>query len=109
MMKRAHPAPRRRRVRGAVIALLLSAALAACAALSPDARDAGINRRVQSALARYPELQAPNRVDVQTRGGVVYLHGLVDTPFEQALASSVARGVAGVSRVENMIGLSSSR
>jgi osmotically-inducible protein OsmY len=90
-------------------ALLLAASLCACAALSPSPRDAQINAQVQAELGRYTELQAPNIIDVQTLGGVVYLHGLVDTPFEQALAGSVTRRVPGVKHVENAIGLSNAR
>jgi osmotically-inducible protein OsmY len=94
--------------RRAVPALLLAASLGACA-LSPNQGDAHINAQVQAELAHYTELQAPNRIDVQTLGGVVYLYGLVDTPFEQELAESVTRRVPGVKRVESSIGLSNAR
>jgi osmotically-inducible protein OsmY len=46
---------------------------------------------------------------VQTVHGVVYLRGLMATPFEVALASSVAGEVSGVKRVENLIGLENAR
>ena len=59
--------------------------------------------------AQYPELQAPNSLDVQTLHRVVYLHGLMGSPFEIALAGSVAGQVPGVRRVENLIGLQSGR
>jgi BON domain len=91
-------------------ALLLGSALCACAALGkPDARDVRITADVQARLAQYPELQAPNSVDVQTQHRVVYLHGLMDTPFQSSLASSVASQVPGVRRVENLIGLAGAR
>jgi osmotically-inducible protein OsmY len=46
---------------------------------------------------------------VQTLDHVVYLNGVVDTPFEQRLAESVAGEAAGVKRVVNNIGLSGPR
>jgi osmotically-inducible protein OsmY len=99
-----------RRLRGSVCTLLLTAALLACAGLpAPDARDARITADVNARLSRYSELQAPNSLDVQTLDGVVYLRGVMDTPFQIQLASSVAGDVAGVRRVENLIGLANSR
>ena len=71
--------------------------------------DAQITADVQSLLDRNPPLGPPNEVYVQTLDHVVYLNGVVDTPFEQRLAESVARDAAGVTRVVNNIGLSSSR
>ncbi len=46
---------------------------------------------------------------VQTVDHVVYLDGLVDTPFQQQLAASVAREAAGVVRVVNSISVSNAR
>ncbi len=69
-----------------------------CAAFErPDARDARITSEVRALIAQNGSLEAPNQVDVQSRNGVVYLHGLVDTPFEQALAGSP--GPAGEGRL----------
>jgi osmotically-inducible protein OsmY len=91
-------------------ALLLGSALSGCALLGrPDERDARITADVQAQFAQHAELQAPNLLDVQTVHRVVYLRGLVDTPYERAFAESVARQVAGVSRVENLIGLSNAK
>jgi osmotically-inducible protein OsmY len=91
-------------------ALLLGGAVSACAAFAqPDARDARITAEVKAGLAQYAELQAPNSLDVQTLHQVVYLRGLMGTPFEASLASSVAARVSGVRRVENLIGLDNSR
>jgi osmotically-inducible protein OsmY len=98
------------RIRRLAYALLLGSATAACASLAqPDARDARITADVKARLAQYPELQAPNSLDVQTLHQVVYLHGLMATPFEIRLASSVAGQVPGVRRVENLIGLENAR
>ncbi len=90
-------------------ALLLGSAAACVSLARPDARDARITAEVQARLAQYPELQAPNSLDVQTLHRVVYLHGLMDTPFQTSLASSVASQVPGVRRVENLIGLAGAR
>jgi osmotically-inducible protein OsmY len=98
------------RVRRATAAFLLAALLSACVAFAPDnRRDARITAQVQALFAETGGLQAPNLISVQTRKGVVYLYGLVNTPFEQALATSVARQVPGVKQVQNLIGLSGSR
>ena len=64
-----------------------------------------ITAEVSARLSQYPELQAPNSLDVQTLHQVVYLRGLMATPFQISLASSVAAEVSGVRRVENLIGL----
>jgi osmotically-inducible protein OsmY len=93
-----------------VAALILAGGLSACALFrAPDARDARITADVQARLAAYPELQAPNSLDVQTLHGVVYLRGLMGTPFEIRLAASLAAQVSGVQRVENLIGLANGR
>jgi osmotically-inducible protein OsmY len=85
-------------------------ALSACATLpGSDARDARITAEVNARLAQYVELQAPNALDVQTLHQVVYLRGLMGTPFQVALAGSVAAEVSGVRRVENLIGLENDR
>ena len=93
-----------------VVAMLLGSALSGCAVVGRLASgDASITQAVKERLAKYPELQAPNDLDVQTVHGVVYLRGLMATPFEVALASSVAGEVPGVKRVENLIGLENAR
>jgi osmotically-inducible protein OsmY len=98
------------RVRRMLCALLLGSAVYACASLEkPDARDVRITVEVKARLAQYPELQAPNSLDVQTLHQVVYLHGLMGTPFQISLASSLTSQVPGVRRVENLIGLQDSR
>ena len=98
------------RARRAATMFLLAALLGACAAVTPTTgSDARITAQVQALFAENGGLHAPNLLDVQTRHGVVYLHGLVNTPFEQALAASLARQVPGVSRVENLIAVSDSR
>jgi osmotically-inducible protein OsmY len=71
--------------------------------------DAQITANVQALFDRNPPLGPPNQVSVQTLDHVVYLNGVVDTPFEQRLAESVAGEAAGVKRVVNNIGLSGPR
>jgi len=96
--------------RSLACALLFTSAMSGCAALvRPDARDVRITAEVNARLAQHAELQAPNTLDVQTLRQVVYLHGLMATPFEISLAGSVAAEVPGVRRVENAIGLENAR
>lgn len=91
-------------------AMLLGCALWGCAIVSqPESVDSRITADVEARLGQYPELQAPNQLDVQTVHGVVYLHGLMATPFQIRLASSVASQAPGVKRVENLIGLDDAR
>lgn len=71
--------------------------------------DARITAEVQALLDQNPPLGPPNEVYVQALDHVVYLNGIVDTPLQLRLAESVAREGAGVTRVVNNIGLSSSR
>jgi osmotically-inducible protein OsmY len=91
-------------------ALLIGTVACACSwRAAPDVRDARITADVKARLAQYSELQAPNSLDVQTLHQVVYLRGLMGTPFQINLAASVASEVSGVRRVENLIGLQGSR
>ena len=71
--------------------------------------DVKITAEVQVLLDQNPPLGPPNEVYVQTLNHVVYLNGVVDTPFQRRLVESLAGEAAGVSRVVNNIGLSSSR
>ena len=104
------PSVRAVRCRIAYALLLLGSALSGCAAVGQSAgSDARITAALKARLAQYPELQEPNVLDVQTLHGVVYLRGLMATPFEIGLAGSVAGQVSGVRRVENLIGLENSR
>jgi osmotically-inducible protein OsmY len=71
--------------------------------------DADISAQVRALLERYPALQPPNLIQVQTVDHVVYLSGLVDTDYERQMAESVAHAAKGVTKVVNSIGLSESR
>ena len=91
--------------------LALAGALVGCASYGPYARcasggcttDATITADVQALFNRYPALEPPNMIHVQTVDRVVYLTGLVDTPLERQIAESVALDATGVARVVNSI------
>ena len=67
--------------------------------------DAKITRDVQALMSRYPALQAPNSIRVQTMDHVVYLYGEVNTGLECSTAESVAGAIPGVTRVVDSISL----
>jgi osmotically-inducible protein OsmY len=71
--------------------------------------DADISAKIRSLLARSPELGGPNEITVQTLHGVVYLRGLVSTPFQIAQAGSLATQVPGVASVQNLVAIDNSR
>jgi osmotically-inducible protein OsmY len=88
----------------------LSGSLSACTVFRkcglggcPD--DTRISADVRAQLDRYPELQPPNLISVQTLDHVVYLNGQVNTEPERNLAKAAAARVAGVTRVVNNINL----
>jgi hypothetical protein len=91
--------------------LLAASLLAACASFEgcgPEgcAGDREITGRVQAIFDQHPVLEGSNRVSIQTVNHVVYLRGVVDTPYEQQLAASLAGEAQGVARVVDLIGLS---
>jgi osmotically-inducible protein OsmY len=93
------------------IALVLTGALAGCAAYSKCGfrgcpGDANITAEVRTRLDQYPALQAPNSVRARTLNRVVYLYGQVDTDLERQLAESVAVEAAGGARVVDSIAVS---
>jgi osmotically-inducible protein OsmY len=65
--------------------------------------DAKITAEVSALFNRYPELEPPNLLNVQTLDHVVYLTGQVNTDTERDLAKAVALRVAGVRQVINSI------
>lgn len=91
-------------------ALIFVGGLAGCASFRPCesdvcADDAKITAAVETRFDRYPELEPPNIIDVQTINHVVYLHGLVDTSLEISIAESVAGDTPGVARVVDMLAI----
>jgi len=104
-MRRAH------RLDVLTLALILAAALPACAVyrrcgFAGCPGDARITAEVRALVRQHPSLEAPNTVNVQTLDHVVYLSGQVDTEVERSLAESIAHGVAGVRRVVNSMNFS---
>jgi BON domain len=96
-------------VRLAAAAVLLC--IAGCASLGGCGiegcrDDRRISGEVRALLEGHPGLEPPNRVTVQTLDRVVYLNGLVDTPYEKELAEALARQASGTARVVNLIGVS---
>jgi osmotically-inducible protein OsmY len=92
----------------AVVAVILVSALTGCATymrcgLAGCPGDAKITHNVQTLMAQYPALEAPNLIRVQTTDHVVYLYGEVNTELERSTAESVARAVPGVTRVVDSI------
>jgi len=93
---------------GFPLAIVLATASAAAvangkcesAACSDDAK---ITTNVQTRLDRHPDLGPPRSVTVQTRTGVVYLYGEVNTGLERETAESLAEKTPGVARVVDSI------
>jgi len=77
-------------IRIAAVATLLVMQACAAGPRRDETYDRAITARVRALLEQYPSLQAPNHVTVQTVRRVVYLRGLVSTPYQQLLAGSVA-------------------
>jgi osmotically-inducible protein OsmY len=86
-------------------------AVGACAAgpHDGDTDDRAITARVQALLEQSPSLQAPNHVTVQTVNHVIYLKGLVGTPYQKRLAESLAAQADKGPHVVNMIAVENNR
>jgi osmotically-inducible protein OsmY len=95
-------------LRATALIVCLTAALSGCAAfgkcgLHECADDAKISDEVRALFAESPALGAPNLITVQTVRGVVYLRGLVSTPYLIGEAASIAERVPGVTDVRNLL------
>jgi osmotically-inducible protein OsmY len=102
------------RMRVMALCVCLAAVLAGCATfgkcgLSECSADAKISAEVRTLLAQSPSLGAPNLIRVQTIQGVVYLRGLVSTPYQIAEAGSIAEQAAGATNVQNLLSIDNSR
>jgi len=64
--------------------------------------DALITTRVKAALAADPAVKA-TQVNVETKDGMVQLSGFVDNAEAKAKAAELARGVSGVTSVNNQV------
>ncbi len=64
---------------------------------------------MRTLLAQSPALGTPNLISVQTIHGVVYLRGIVSTPYQIAEAGAIAEQAAGVTDVQNLLTIDNSR
>jgi len=71
---------------------------------APQDDDRRITEEIRTSLYKNPTI-ASNDISVQTRNGVVYLRGLVDTNVERADIEALVRGIAGVKRVVDSLEL----
>jgi osmotically-inducible protein OsmY len=78
------------------------AAKNAGAAVSATVDDAAITASVSAGLAKDPDLSAI-KIDVDTKGGVVSLKGPAPTAAARARAEEIAKGVQGVTSVNNQL------
>jgi osmotically-inducible protein OsmY len=67
--------------------------------------DALISADVREAIARHPDLGAPNQIYVQTRDHVVFLSGWTYSSLSADNAIEIAGSVPGVTRVVSTIGV----
>lgn len=100
-------------MRATVLCVCLAAVLAGCASfgrcgLRECSADAKISAEVRALLAQSASLDAPNLISVQTVRGVVYLRGLVSTPYQIEEAGSIAAQAAGVTDVQNLLSIDNS-
>ena len=83
--------------------IVWTAALTGCAAVGKCGpgdctADEKISDEVRTLLAQSPALGAPGQISVQTIHGVVYLRGLVSTPYLISEAASSSRVSLAVNR-----------
>jgi osmotically-inducible protein OsmY len=100
-------------MRAAALVACLTAALTGCAAFgkcgTPECTaDAKISDEVRTLLAQSPAFGA-NQISVQTTHGVVYLRGLVSTPYLIGEAGSIAEQAPGVTEVRNLLYIDNSK
>jgi osmotically-inducible protein OsmY len=90
-------------------ALILAGALAGCATQDKcgptdcGAGDAKVAANVRALIDQHPDLGAPNSIQVQTVGNVVYLNGTVSEGLESREAQSVALQAPGAAQVVNLL------
>lgn len=72
------------------------------AAVADKIDDATITASVSAGLAKDSELSAV-KIDVDTKGGTVMLNGPAPTAAAKARAEEIAKGVKGVSSVQNKL------
>ncbi|MFH0130372.1 BON domain-containing protein [Variovorax sp. VaC1] len=82
------------------------AARNAGAAVSATVDDAAITASVTAGLAKDPDLSAL-KIDVDTKGGAVSLKGPAPSAAAKARAEEIAKGVQGVTSVDNQLDVKS--
>jgi len=100
-------------MRATALIVCLTAALTGCAAfgkcgLRECPEDAKISNEVRTLLAQSPAFGA-NQITVQTVHGVVYLRGLVSTPYLIGDAEGIALRAPGVTDVRNLLYIDNSK
>jgi osmotically-inducible protein OsmY len=88
------------------LGLVIAGALSGCATFEKCGfrgcpGDAEITAEVRALFDEHPELG--NSINVQTLDHVVYLYGLVDTPLDAEIATSVALQAPGATRVVSSV------
>ena|SRR5271156_489731 len=84
-----------------ILALALTGGLATAGfAQEMTSSDDTITRSVKATISQHADLKA-DAVTVQTRQGVVYLTGKVDTPAEKKDLEALAMQTSGVKKVVN--------
>ncbi|WP_431110899.1 BON domain-containing protein [Variovorax paradoxus] len=84
------------------VANMAEAAKKAGTAASATADDAAITASVSAGLAKDPDLSAI-KIDVDTKAGAVSLKGPAPTAAAKARAEEIAKGVQGVTSVNNQL------
>jgi len=92
----------------------LAAGLAGCTAVAKGGliespADAKLSAEVRTLFEQSPALEAPNLISVQTHAGVVYLRGLVSTPYQLEEAASLAAQAPGAAHIENLLSIDNVR
>jgi osmotically-inducible protein OsmY len=101
-------------MRTLALCIWLAAALTACSVFGKCVprecpADARISAEVRTLLSQSPALGAPNSISVQTVRNVVYLRGLVSTPYQIGEAGSIAERTPGVAYVRNLLSIDNAR
>ncbi len=97
-----------------VLCIFLATGLAGCAVIGNHAPlespgDSKVSIAVHRRLEQSPALDAPNLISIQTLRGVVYLRGLVSTPYQIEEAGRLAAQALGAEHVENLLAVDNAR
>ena len=99
---------------GAAFAIASAVAMSGCTTVGQCtsqqcSADATISDAVRSLIAQAPEFGGANQISLQTVSGVVYLRGLLSTPYQVSEAGSIAQRAPGVVAVQNLLSVDNSR